>query len=603
MTTKRTTMSRAKLYALIPLFVLLSTAPMNGQSSAGLYQEAERAYNMGRFELVDSLLSGQAALMKGDDGVKAYRLLALSRIYLDDIPGAENYIRSLLTANPYYTPYGDTPRFTELVNVIKRGSSTTITTASQQAETIEEAPVPVTIITEEMLRSIGARNLKEALMAFVPGMTDVANNEEMNVAMRGIYSSGQEKILILLNGHRMNSYSTNVAAPDFSLSLEKVKQIEVLRGPASSIYGGVALTGVVNLITKDGGDIDGMSARASVGNYGQVKGDILFGKTYMDINVMAWASVYSSAGEKIHLKESEQPYATQPVEGDIIIGGYNHQPSYDGGISLKSGKVSAFFNRRFSKAVAPYSLSFFFAPYSYDRYRKWNSNTPGYAVTSDNAEVSYASKAGRLSWQAKLFYDHQVQQRYQVSGDVVPEVGFNDIIPNGVEDVVVKMYNGGFQSVNWSENMVGAKFQGGLDYKLGENHSGNITFGADAGFFSLLDATYMEGIDYDLLIKTYNDEKVLNTGKEKSADAYVQVKHKAGSHFILNAGLRYDFKPRKNGMTINDFSPRLALIYINPRFDLKVSYAKSFVDAPYFYRNNTLDINFGDESMRPEYMN
>ena len=87
-------------------------------------------------------------------------------------------------------------------------------------------------------------------MAYVPGMTDVASNDEQNIAMRGIYSSYQEKILILLNGHRLNSYSTNTATPDFSISLEKVKQIEVLRGPASSLYGNVALTAVVNLITK-----------------------------------------------------------------------------------------------------------------------------------------------------------------------------------------------------------------------------------------------------------------------------------------------------------------------------------------------------------------
>jgi iron complex outermembrane receptor protein len=49
--------------------------------------------------------------------------------------------------------------------------------------------------------------------------------------------------------------------------LDKLKQIEVLRGPASSLYGGVALTAVVNLITKQGIDVDGIKIRAGIGNY------------------------------------------------------------------------------------------------------------------------------------------------------------------------------------------------------------------------------------------------------------------------------------------------------------------------------------------------
>ena len=66
----------------------------------------------------------------------------------------------------------------------------------------------------------------------MPGLNIIDCNDDINIAMRGIYSSTQEKILIMLNGHRLNSYATNTAAPDFSISLENVKQIEVLRGPA-----------------------------------------------------------------------------------------------------------------------------------------------------------------------------------------------------------------------------------------------------------------------------------------------------------------------------------------------------------------------------------
>ena len=262
------------------LFLLGFSCAVYAQDAAHRYESAQEAYELGLFEKADTLLTGSVNDFHGEDRIGVYRLLALCNLNMDKPEVAESWVAQLLAVDPYYRVYNDVPRFTEMVNRLRAGKSATITTASQQAESIEEAPVPVTLITEDMLQRVGARTLKDALVAYVPGMTDIASNEEMNVAMRGIYSSGQEKILIMLNGHRLNSYSTNTASPDYSISLDKVKQIEVLRGPASSLYGGVALTGVVNIITKEGSDVDGFQVKGSAGNYGQVRGDLLFGKHF-----------------------------------------------------------------------------------------------------------------------------------------------------------------------------------------------------------------------------------------------------------------------------------------------------------------------------------
>lgn len=66
-----------------------------------------------------------------------------------------------------------------------RETKVTLVTASQQVETPEEAPVPVTLITEEMIRAIHARCLRDVLIAYVPGISGLSSNEEMNLAMRG----------------------------------------------------------------------------------------------------------------------------------------------------------------------------------------------------------------------------------------------------------------------------------------------------------------------------------------------------------------------------------------------------------------------------------
>ena len=71
----------------------------------------------------------------------------------------------------------------------------------------------------------------------------------------------------------------------------------------------------------------------------------------------------------------------------------------------------------------------------------------------------------------------------------------------------------------------------------------------------------------------------------------------------MNAGLRYDFKKRSHGKVMNVLSPRIALIYSFPKWSAKISYSKSFVDSPYYYRNNTFDINSGDADLSPEYLN
>ena len=588
---------------ILALGALVITLSAYAQEEVRLFEEAQEAYELGWFEKADSLLSGHENSFRGETWMGVLRLLALCNLNMDRPEAAQTWVSKLLAQDPYYRPYNDFPRFTEMVNRIKAGKSATITTASRQAESIEEAPVPVTLITEEMIRRVGARTLKEALVAYVPGMTDVAANEEMNVAMRGIYSSGQEKILIMLDGHRLNSYSTNAASPDFSISLEKVKQIEVLRGPASSLYGGVALTGVVNVITKEGSDVDGIMAKVSGGSYGTVRGDLLFGKRYLSLDVLGWASIYHSDGEKVHLGATpeEQPYSVMPAEGDLIIGGYNRKPSYDLGVSLKWEKMHLLYNRRFAKTVAPVSLSYFFTPYEYNQYRLLSGNAPGYAITSQHAEIGYSDSKGSFAWQVTASFDSQDQQRYQIDGDI-PEVGVNDVYPNGVDGVVLKLYDDVFQSVNWNEYTYGVAAQGSYNYSFGGGHSGVVMAGGHLNRFTLADASYLEGINYDLILKTYNDTKILNVGKELSADAYFQLKH-TWRNFVLNGGVRYDFKLRSTGKKLHVVSPRIALIFSQPRWSAKLSYSKAFVDAPYFYRNNTLDINFGDDNLSPEYLN
>ncbi len=172
-----------------------------------------------------------------------------------------------------------------------------IESASKQAEPLSEAPVPMTVITSEMIKNTGVRTLKEALVLFVPGYTESEDRNEVVFSTRGIYATSQQKVLIMINGHRLNSRSYLTAVPDFGIALHSVERIEILRGPGSSLYGNVALAGVVNLITKRGKDFDKSSFEIGGGNNGQTRIRILTGSGGDRWDVLAWGQYYKAAGQ------------------------------------------------------------------------------------------------------------------------------------------------------------------------------------------------------------------------------------------------------------------------------------------------------------------
>ena len=564
---------RKKLYILLytVIFCVCTTYAQDDAAMRELYAQAEDAYRIGRIEQARDLLLQNLSTFQGNSRQNALHLIALTYMDEYDIPKTEQYVTLLLQQNPYYSPSSQDPAtFVEIVNNIKAGMTPTITTASSQAESLAEVPVPTTLITAEMIQTSGARNLQEVLAAYVPGMNLIDCNDDVNIAMRGIYSNTQEKILIMLNGHRLNSYATNTAAPDFSISLEKVKQIEVLRGPASSLYGGVALTGVVNIITKQGVDVDGLQAKVSAGNHGQVKVDAVFGKRYFDIDLLVWGSGYRNSGER---------YGDEFVR----LGRIGNHPNYDFGLQVSWKGFQFMYDTHFSQKVAPYTMTSMAKSYDRERYLSYNGLKPSFSSTSHHADLSYSHLLGNLNLRYALTYDKSDYTRYQaISDSPMPNLAYA-LDLNEVQDSLLNIYGGISRYMNGQEQNYGFQVKGNYAYDMGNGHKGNISFGADYGYFRSDDFRYM--INYEFGKPSVDDPNILQLGQgsEDNADIYLQLKHQWRS-LILNAGLRYDYKSRFDDTKANELSPRIALILLQPKWNLKLSYSKSFVDAPYIYR-------------------
>jgi outer membrane receptor for ferrienterochelin and colicin len=116
---------------------------------------------------------------------------------------------------------------------------------------INEAPGSVYVITADDIEKHGYRDLIEVLID-IPGFniaTDVQNGT--GIAVRGAWAS-EAKILVMVDGMIMNDMSYGSFIVGGRIPLLNVERIEIIRGASSSIYGGIAGLGVINIITKEG---------------------------------------------------------------------------------------------------------------------------------------------------------------------------------------------------------------------------------------------------------------------------------------------------------------------------------------------------------------
>ena len=597
---------RYNILAVCMMLMPLMVSAQEKQNQRQVYEKAEEAYQIGQLDQAIELLEDHLNDFSGNLRQSALRLVSICYLAQDDTDKSEQYARALLSINPYYTSVQDPIRFEDMIALLKSGRSSTVTTASSQAESINEAPVPVTVITREMIDQLSNnKSIGQILATYVPGLNEVSAYSISNVAMHGIYTSSQEKILVMENGHRLNMRATNNGKLDYAISTEKIDHIEILRGPASSLYGNVALTAVVNIITKSGREINGVKGKYGYGSYGTHRADFIAGTTLLDADVMAWASIYTSQGRKIDVPEFSDNSMT-PHDGSVYVGGYREKPSYDIGCTLKLKDFNFMFNLKNGKQVPQYS--WYGETYSYDAFRELDGNKPGYSINEKHVELGYTKQLSKVNLNVSAYGDWFDTQDYMpVTDDSLHLPVFDtnaDPIKDEKGEAIYKNYGAVLQNLAFKEYTLGAVAKGDVNYTLG-NMKGNLLVGAQFEYFKLSSNDYLMGEDFVKVFVTYPESKpMLRISSERSFSAFVQGKHYFTSQFILNAGLRFDNKNRANGKNVTALSPRVALIYFpNEKFSTKLSYSRAFVDAPYYTRNNTSNGYRGSEDLMPEYMN
>ncbi|MCD8445589.1 TonB-dependent receptor plug domain-containing protein, partial [Tenacibaculum finnmarkense] len=126
------------------------------------------------------------------------------------------------------------------------GLEEVVVTATRTKRQLSSIPMPVTLISKEQLQKSGAVRLKDILLEQT-GITLVSDfGGSQGVQIQGVAA---DYTLILIDGVPVvGRASGNI---DLSrLSVNNIKQIEIVKGPSSSLYGSEAIGGVINIITE-----------------------------------------------------------------------------------------------------------------------------------------------------------------------------------------------------------------------------------------------------------------------------------------------------------------------------------------------------------------
>ncbi len=146
-----------------------------------------------------------------------------------------------------------------------------VVTATSIPQPTKEVPVHVQVVTSQQIREADAKDMSDVLARYVPGHFHKYGVDYSSVGIRGFRSNSmvgtdlKSRTLILIDGMRAGTGRIS------NLPVDNVDRIEVVRGPGSVVYGGSAMGGVINIITRRGtGEAKG-SVTAEVGSSDQYK--------------------------------------------------------------------------------------------------------------------------------------------------------------------------------------------------------------------------------------------------------------------------------------------------------------------------------------------
>ena len=340
----------------------------------------------------------------------------------------------------------------------KQQASTQTSTADNAA--LGDAPATIYVITAEDIVDNGYMSLDEVLSDIPEFEVNYRSNPNENnvVSARGIY--GNDKLLILKDGHRYNSMVSTRYALMENYSIRYAERIEIILGPASALYGADAYMGVVNIITSKGSEVKSASLTGSFGNFNTTSNALKVGWGTDKLSFSIEGGFFYTDGANLNqVYEDEFRFYNSNYlnNGTILTSPFvpnatSTIPIEPFNLERRAGYINARLDyKKFSASFSVNQIrhsSSIGALSQYSPY--WQSSLTGSAIANLNLTQAYAFKKGS-PWSASTeFIASLVRQ--------VPNANFVNSF-----SAYQKAYKAGAD--------VGGRLQHTMSYKLHKNHS------------------------------------------------------------------------------------------------------------------------------------
>lgn len=120
-----------------------------------------------------------------------------------------------------------------------------------------QSPSVTSVITSEDIDRLGVRRVYDVL-EYLPGVHVTTTRAGLrSISFRGVFSEGNQQVLLMINGTPIRNPNTGGKTYLWDMPVKNIDYIEVIRGPGSMLYGADATSGVINIILKNGSNLQG----------------------------------------------------------------------------------------------------------------------------------------------------------------------------------------------------------------------------------------------------------------------------------------------------------------------------------------------------------
>ena len=186
-----------------------------------------------------------------------------------------------------------------------------VVAGSKRAQQSRDVPSFVSVVSAAEIREHGYRTLADVLRT-LPGFYVSSDRNYSYIGVRGFSRPGDwnSRVLLLLNGVRTNEnlYDLAYIGEEFSVDVDLIDRVEVIRGPSSALYGSNAFFAVINVVTRAGNSLAGTEITTSAASFGTYSGRGSYGQTFANGLDLLVSGTYSDGkGRNLFYPEFDDP--------------------------------------------------------------------------------------------------------------------------------------------------------------------------------------------------------------------------------------------------------------------------------------------------------